>query len=295
MLADDKKLQLMFALSVIYDMVLRILVVTIGLLETSLNQFNTMKIKTRCRLCICIVIVFVLMGTESCNKVTEDPIPVIEGTVEDIEGYVYKTIQIDMSAGLKKNLNLTQATTQVWMAENLRTTKYSNGDEIGTTTPATMDISAEATPKYQWAYLGSDSNVDTYGRLYTWFAVTDSRNVCPTGWHVPSEAEWTVLVNFLGGWDVAGGKLKESGLTHWSSPNTGAVNSIGFNALPAGYRYGRATLFDYLKTVGYWWTTTERPNYTNGYRRLGTYYTSQGIYVDDSEPNIGFSIRCIKD
>lgn len=236
------------------------------------------------------------MLTDSCNKVNdEDPIPVIEGTVKDLEGYVYKTIQIDIPTGLKKNLNITQATTQVWMAENLRTTKYSNGDEIGTTIPATMEIGAEATPKYQWAYLGNESNVDTYGRLYTWFAVTDSRNVCPTGWHVPSEAEWTVLVNFLGGWDAAGGKLKESGLTHWASPNTGASNSIGFNALPAGYRYGRTTLFDYLNTACYWWTSTERPNYTNGYRRLGTFYTSQGIYIADSEANDGFSVRCIKD
>ena len=77
--------------------------------------------------------------------------------------------------------------TQVWMVENLKTTKYRNGDLIGTTTPSTLDISAEATPKYQWAYSGDGNNVNTYGRLYTWYAVTDTGNTCPLGWNVPTD------------------------------------------------------------------------------------------------------------
>ena len=124
------------------------------------------------------------------------------GTVPDIDGNVYNTVTIG---------------TQVWMAENLKTTKYRNGDLIGTTTPATLDISGESYTKYQWAYDGNESNVATYGRLYTWYAVTDTRNVCPTGWHVPTDAEWTTLTTFLGGESVAGGKLKETGTTHWAS------------------------------------------------------------------------------
>jgi uncharacterized protein (TIGR02145 family) len=103
-------------------------------------------------------------------------------TVKDIDRDIYKTVTIG---------------TQVWMAENLKTTKYSNGDSIGTTTPATLDITTEKTPKYRWSYGGEESNVAKYGRLYTWYAATDSRNVCPTGWHVPTDAEWTTLTNYL--------------------------------------------------------------------------------------------------
>src|SRR4029078_12512714 len=144
----------------------------------------------------------------SCKKDNETP-----ATVTDIDGNVYHTVTIG---------------TQVWMVENLKTTKYRNGDLIGTTIPATLDISSESTPKYQWAYKGEESNVATYGRLYTWYAVADSRNVCPTGWHVPSDAEWTTLTTYLGGESVAGGKLKENGTVHWESPNTGATNESGF-------------------------------------------------------------------
>ena len=200
-----------------------------------------------------LIIGLLLIITQSCKK-DDDPIPFMEGTVTDIEGNVYKTIQIEIPTGNSKSIETTQAITQIWMAENLKTTKYSNGDLIGTTTPATLNIYNEAMPKYQWAYEGNENYVDTYGRLYTWWAVTDNRNVCPTGWHVPTDDEWTKLVVFLGGkddgygiWNAAGGKLKEAGTKHWSSPNTGAVNSLGFTALPGGYRYGEGSMFDYIK------------------------------------------------
>ena len=103
-------------------------------------------------------------------------------SVKDIDGNAYRTITIG---------------TQVWIVENLKTTKYCNGDLIGTTTPATLNIEDESTPKYQWAYDGNESNVATHGRLYTWYVATDSRNVCPVGWHVPSDAEWTTLTDYL--------------------------------------------------------------------------------------------------
>ena len=106
------------------------------------------------------------------------------GSVSDIEGNVYKTIAIG---------------TQTWMAENLKTTKYNNSDLIGTTTPAILDITAEAEPKYQWSYDSTESLVATYGRLYTSYAVSDSRRVCPTGWHIPTDEEWRILRDFLGG------------------------------------------------------------------------------------------------
>jgi uncharacterized protein (TIGR02145 family) len=156
-------------------------------------------------------------------------------TVKDIDGNVYKTVTIG---------------TQVWMGENLKTTKYRNGDLIRTTIPATKGIESEPTAKYQWAYDGNESNVATYGRLYTWYAVTDKRNVCPTGWHVPTDIEWTTLTTYLGGVRVAGGKLKETGTTHWQYPNTGATNETGFTALPSGYRDSDGTYGDVVDYGG---------------------------------------------
>ena len=103
-------------------------------------------------------------------------------TISDIDGNVYKIIKLG---------------DQWWMAENLKVTKYSNGDLIGTTIPATLDILGESTPKYQWAYDGNENNVSTYGRLYSWYAATDNRNVCPAGWHVPGDSEWTILTDYL--------------------------------------------------------------------------------------------------
>jgi len=113
-------------------------------------------------------------GTAYGNEESFTTPSVFEGTITDIEGNVYNLVAIG---------------TQTWMKENLKTTRYRNGDLIGTTTPATLDISGESTPKYQWAYAGNESNVITYGRLYSWHAVADSRNVCPTGWHVPTDVE----------------------------------------------------------------------------------------------------------
>jgi uncharacterized protein (TIGR02145 family) len=199
-------------------------------------------------------------------------------TVADVDGNVYQTVTIG---------------TQVWMGENLKTTKYRNGDLIGTTTPATLDISAEATPKYQWAYDGNENYVATYGRLYTWYAVTDTRNVCPTGWHLPNDAEWATLTTSLGGEDVAGGKLKEAGTTHWSAPNEGATNSSGFTALPSGYRNDLGAFV----SVGYdgsWWSSTE---YTTTYAYyLFMFYLWSDVYsYSDGYQQDGFSVRCLRD
>ena len=126
--------------------------------------------------------------------------------IKDIDGNTYKTVKIGK---------------QHWMAENLKTTRYQNGDLIGTTTSLAIDISNESNPKYQWAYEGNESFVESYGRLYTWYAATDERNVCPKTWHIPSDEEWSILTSYLGGASVAGGKLKETGTKHWSYPKAG--------------------------------------------------------------------------
>jgi uncharacterized protein (TIGR02145 family) len=161
-------------------------------------------------------------------------------TVIDIDGNVYKTVTIG---------------TQVWMKENLKTTKYSNGDSIGTTTPATLDITSENKPKYQWAYDGNENYVATYGRLYTWYALTDSRNVCPTGWHVPIDEEWTILTDYLtnkgygykgNGNEITKSMAATSGWTKNSlignvGNNQTSNNRSGFTAFAGGYRYGNGS------------------------------------------------------
>jgi uncharacterized protein (TIGR02145 family) len=198
-------------------------------------------------------------------------------TVKDIDGNVYKTITIG---------------TQVWMAENLKTTKYRNGDLIGTTTPVTLDIENETTPIYQWAYGGNESNVETHGRLYTWYAVSDNSNICPTGWHVPSDAEWTTLTTYLGGERVAGGKLKEAGTTHWQSPDTGATNETGFTGLPSGYRdYGGS--FALIGSDGYWWSSTESSTALSYYRSM--YNNNSNVSRNDTDKQSGYSVRCLQD
>jgi uncharacterized protein (TIGR02145 family) len=180
---------------------------------------------------------------------------------------------------------------QIWMAMNLKTTKYLNGDLIGTTTTATKDISGETNPKYQWAYGGDNNNANVYGRLYTFFVTTDGRSLCPSGWFVPTKYEWYTLEYFLGEYEVAGGKLKETGLAHWNSPNKNATNETGFTALPGGWRNMNGT-FGNLGNNGYWYSVSQ-------YNSLKTWfwYTSynyEGLYSVYDNNKSGFSVRCVK-
>ncbi len=198
-------------------------------------------------------------------------------TVTDIEGKVYQSVTIGK---------------QVWMKENLKVTKYCNGDIIGTTTPATLDITGEKAPKYQWAYNGDEGNVAVYGRLYTWYALTDSRKVCPAGWHLPSDEDWTALTTFLGGDRIAGGKLKETGAAHWIRPNTGATNETGFTALPGSYRGSNGT-FNHLGNFGGWWSSAEFNTYSAWPRYMTHIVGYVGKYGYGKD--IGFSVRCLKD
>jgi uncharacterized protein (TIGR02145 family) len=148
----------------------------------------------------------------------EEPNPNLTyGKVSDIDGNDYKTIQIGI---------------QEWMAENLKTTKYNDGNSIPNVTDF-IEWSDLITGVYCWYKNDASAYKATYGALYNWFTVSTGK-LCPAGWHVPSDAEWTTLYGYLGGAGVAGGKLKETGTTHWISPNTGATNSSGFTALPGG-------------------------------------------------------------
>ena len=211
----------------------------------------------------------------SCKKDDDNNPPSI--TVTDIDGNLYHAVTIG---------------TQVWMVENLKVTRYRNGDLIGTTTPASLYVGDGRPPKYQWAYDSNDGNVAAYGRLYTWYAIKDSRKVCPVDWHVPSNAEWTELTDYLGGEDVAGGKLKEIGLTHWNSPNEGATNESGFTALPGGYRDNYGEILN-IGGLGYWWSSTEYDAYSAWDRNM--FYLYANVNYHGSIKEYGFSVRCIRD
>ena len=202
----------------------------------------------------------------------------IMSTVTDIDGNVYKTVTIG---------------TQIWMAENLKTTRYRNGDPIGTTTPANLDVSGENAPKYQWSYAGNDSIAAIYGKLYTWFAVTDNRSVCPSGWHMPSYQDFTTLINFLGGASTARGKLKETGTTHWESPNIDASNESGFTAIPGGSHW--TSVFVAISMYGHLWSAEMKaPGWA---WRLALSYQDMDVntVLNTADPKIGWSVRCLKD
>jgi uncharacterized protein (TIGR02145 family) len=178
---------------------------------------------------------------------------------------------------------------QEWMAENLRTTTYANGDPIPNVTDNTQwsNLTTGA-----WSHYNNDSqNENPYGKLYNWFTVADSRNVCPTGWHVPTDAEYTLLIDYLGGQVVAGGKMKSTGTQYWISPNTAATNESGFSGLPGGLRNFGA--FVSIGNYSYWWSSTEGSS-TGAYAR-NLYYSSGDVDGFDSIKKSGFSIRCLRD
>lgn len=195
----------------------------------------------------------------------------------DSDGNVYNSIKIG---------------NQIWLTENLKTTKYLNGDPIGTTATAILDISGETEPKYQWPAGGNEINVPEYGRLYTWHVATESRKVCPAGWHVPSFAEWNELNFFI---CSDGGDMKETGLIHWNTPNSEATNLSGFKGIGSGYRNQK--LFTNMKNYAMYWSTTPTINAAQ-YAYL--FYNSDVFRVISNpstqySKSYGFSIRCLKD
>lgn len=206
-------------------------------------------------------------------------------SMTDIDGNVYKTVKIG---------------NQWWMAEDLRVTHYRNGDPI----PHVMDdLQWEnlSTGAYCY-YKNSISSISIYGLLYNWFAVNDSRNIAPEGWHVPTDDEWKELEMYLGmnqnesnntgirGTDE-GGKLKVIGTTHWDSPNIGATNSNGFSAFPGGYRNANG-VFCEVGLSAFYWTATEYYTYLAWHRSLG--FSCSGIFRNTYGKLDGFSVRLVK-
>ncbi len=192
-------------------------------------------------------------------------------TVADADGNQYHTIKIG---------------TQTWMVENLRTTKYNDGTSIS-------GISGyhSTTPGYS-VYANTSSNKQTYGLLYNWYAVNTGK-LAPEGWRIPTKADWETLIAYLGGNEIAGGKLKESGLTHWESPNTEAVD-YGFVGLAGGTRDGGSATFRMLRSRGYWWSSSTSSESDYNAMAMGLVSWSSNAYMYESYESDAFSVRCIK-
>lgn len=212
---------------------------------------------------------FVTAGTGR-SKIIFNP-GLTYGSVADNDGNTYKTIQIG---------------TQTWMAENLKTTRYNDGTSIPLVI-GMVDWNESTTPGYCWYTNDSVS----YGALYNFFTVNTGK-LCPLGWQVPSDAQWTALTTLLGGEDLAGNKQKEIGLTHWQTPNAGATNESGYTALPGGYRRTDGTYLN-LKKYGYWWSSTESSSVNAFYRLM--FYDSGFAQRVNSDKRNGFSVRCLLD
>ena len=197
------------------------------------------------------------------------------GDPHSYQGYDYATVQIG---------------DQCWFAENLRNENYENGDAI----PAGLSDSdwTNTVSGASAVYGENASNLEVYGRLYNWYAVDDGRGLCPSGWHVPSDGEWYVLTDHLGGESVAGGQMKST--YGWPGGGNG-TNSSGFTGLPGGYRKGVNFIGNFYNAgyFGYWWSSS--PSGSNAwYRSLDANFenVNRSSYLS---PRSGFSVRCVRD
>lgn len=207
----------------------------------------------------------------SCKK--EDGKP--PDPVADIEGNTYKTVRIG---------------NQVWMAENLKTTRYNDGTDIPLITNA-IAWDNLTTPGYCWYNNDEATYKNTYGALYNGYTVSTGK-LCPTGWHVPAREEWQQLRVFLNDTITGGGKMKEAGTTHWLTPNKGADNSSGFTALAAGIRYFEGSFSSVLYYTSFW-SASEVSQEDEWY--LSLYFGDARVNINHISKKHGFSVRCIKD
>jgi uncharacterized protein (TIGR02145 family) len=228
-------------------------------------------------------------SAHSCGALSVHNPDLTYGSMTDQEGNVYKTIVIG---------------TQEWMAENLNTSIYRNGDAITTS----LDNAAwTSTTGGAWTYYNNDvSYACPYGKLYNWHACVDARQLCPVGWHVPTDADWSLMINFLdplanGGTNFpnsAGGKMKsigtiQTGTGLWYSPNQSATNSSGFSGFPGGGR-GLFGVYAGMDFGGYWWSSSDTDAFSGAwYRDLG--YPNEGVNRSYEDKQRGYSVRCLRD
>lgn len=218
---------------------------------------------------------FISANQHNCGATNVHNPNLTYGSMTDQEGNVYKTIVIG---------------TQEWMAENLNTSHYRHGDLIPNVTDYVQwqNLSTGA-----WAFYNNDSQyVCPYGKLYNWYAVNDPSNLCPESWHIPSDAEWSTLTDYLGGATIAGRRMKTTGIQYWISPNGNATNESGFSGLPYGSN-GSDGFFVGIGDHGIWWSSTENESYYAWTRFLISEIAST-VRGSNSKRD-GFSVRCLKD
>ena len=196
-----------------------------------------------------------------------------ESLLTDADGNVYSTVVIG---------------DQVWMGENLKTTKYNDNTDIPLVTDNT-EWGDLASPAYSWYNNDEETYKNPYGAYYTWFAVNTGK-LCPEGWHVPTMDEWSALIHYLGGSPVAGGKLKETGTENWNSPNTDATNEFGFTGVPSGQR---PNVFSGLGENARWWSNTEYT--TSSAHAYVLYHDEATMRRNSTNKKYGLSVRCVKD
>ena len=253
--------------------------ITIGFKHTNNQNYlkatvMNKKISNKMIPILSLVILSCFSGCEKGDSGEED------GTVTDIDGNVYKTVTIG---------------TQVWMKENLKTTKYNDGSLIPLVTDNSEWIKLYLeTDEDGFCWYDNDRSTygDTYGAFYNWYAV-EPDHICPAGWHLPSYDEWSTLIDFLGGSDEAGGEMKETGTTYWMTPNTGATNKSGFTALPAGGRPHVYGSFDPLGIEAAWWSKP-KPGRTDP-ESLGISFNNIVVSRGTTFSTYGHSVRCIQD
>jgi uncharacterized protein (TIGR02145 family) len=205
------------------------------------------------------------------------------GTMTDQEGSTYKTIVIG---------------TQEWMAENLNTSIYRNGDAIPTGLSNAEWENTINTEQGAWDYYNNDASYSCpYGKLYNWYTCVDARQLCPVGWHVPTDAEWTVLIDYLGGETIAGGKMKtigniEAGTGLWYSPNAEATNSSGFSGTPGGSRFYDGT-YNEIGYAGLWWGSSENGPISAWNRAMIN--SQAGAFRFNYGKQDGYPVRCLRD
>jgi uncharacterized protein (TIGR02145 family) len=199
-----------------------------------------------------------------------------ETMVADYDGNVYHQVTIG---------------TQIWMVENLHTLHYRNGEPIPNVADGT--VWGNGTLGACCSYSNDEANAETYGMLYNAYAILDPRNIAPVGWHVATNDDYLKLETYLGGNTTAGGKMKEAGVTHWISPNTGATNSSGLTALPGGYRGGATGIFAGIGEKAYFWTSTSQ-SADAIYGRILDANSEQSTTTTDFK-YVGMSVRCVKD
>lgn len=223
-----------------------------------------------------IVILMPIFLLAACKKTASPEQLEPAKPVKDIDGNGYDTVRIG---------------TQIWLKQNLKTSHFRNGDLL---TEVSLDAAWTSLTTGAWCWYNNDSTTynATYGKLYNWYTVNDPRGISPVGYHVPSNADWVVLENYLGGL-TGGGSMKETGTTHWLTPNTGATNSSRFTGLPGGYRDGLNAAFVFMRFLGGWWSSTEAGVFDAWYCNLDN--NSALVSRFSYRKKDGFSVRCVKD